>query len=81
MPAGPSRGMVLSMTEPGSGSRRVELDFIAGVEPVQGHARGADGMEQAFVGWLELVELLDRARTCRSPGPPEPTTAQDGDPS
>ena len=72
--------MVLGMTEPGSGPRRIELDLVAGVEPIQGCARGADGVEHAFTGWLELVEMLDRARAGRSPGRTEPTT-QDGDPS
>lgn len=63
------------MTEAGSGMLRVELDLIPDAEPIQGRARGADRIEHTFTGWLELIEVLDRARIRRTPGPPErPTT-------
>nr|CEL19869.1 hypothetical protein [Kibdelosporangium sp. MJ126-NF4]CTQ97093.1 hypothetical protein [Kibdelosporangium sp. MJ126-NF4] len=32
-------------------------------DPIRGRVRRADGTERSFDGWLELVELLDRART------------------
>jgi hypothetical protein len=77
MPAGPARGIVLGMTETGSGMFRVELDLVPDAEPIQGHARGVDGVEHTFAGWLELVEVLDRARVSRPPGSPETPAAME----
>ncbi|MFG2002176.1 hypothetical protein ACGFNU_23790 [Spirillospora sp. NPDC048911] len=56
------------MTDTNSEMLRVELDFVPGVEPIRGRARDADGVEHAFAGWLELVEVLDEARMGRRAG-------------
>ena len=31
-------------------------------EPITGCVIGADGHDQAFAGWLDLMDVLDRAR-------------------
>ena len=81
MPAGPARGMVPGMTETGSGMFHVELSLVPDAEPIQGHARGADGVEHVFAGWLELVEVLDRVldqtSISRPPGSTETPAATD----
>jgi hypothetical protein len=41
---------------------RVLLDLVTGAEPIRGQVRGADGVEHGFTGWLELIQLLERAR-------------------
>jgi hypothetical protein len=38
-------------------------------EPITGRVIGADGHEQAFAGWLELMDVLDLARAQRTPPP------------
>jgi hypothetical protein len=50
------------MTEAGTAEVRVELTLVASTVPIQGWARDADGIAHAFTGWLELLEVLDRAR-------------------
>jgi hypothetical protein len=35
-------------------------------EPITGRVIGADGHDQAFAGWLELMDVLDHARTQRT---------------
>jgi hypothetical protein len=68
-------GSVSDMTEAGNATVRVELDLVPDSDPIQGRARGADGVNQAFSGWLELVELLDSARIGRPrPSPRRATT-------
>jgi hypothetical protein len=71
MPAGPPPGMVLGMSDTGNAMVRVELDLVPDAEPIRGRARCADGIGHVFAGWLELVELLDRARVNQ---PPRSTT-------
>ncbi|MBF9130313.1 hypothetical protein I0C86_15310 [Plantactinospora sp. S1510] len=65
------------MTEAGSEMLRVVLDLVPDAEPIQGQAHGADGIEHAFAGWLELVEVLDRARSSQPPCPFGRPTATD----
>ena len=36
-------------------------------EPITGRVIGADGHDQAFAGWLDLMDVLDRARAERTP--------------
>jgi hypothetical protein len=79
MPGGPARGIVLGMTDAGSGMLRVELAIVPGAEPIRGRARGADGVEHAFAGWLELVEFLDRARISGPPHSSVEQTATEGE--
>ncbi|HEX6356656.1 MAG TPA: hypothetical protein VF106_27160 [Actinophytocola sp.] len=67
------------MTDTGSGMLRVELDLVPDAEPIQGRARGADGVGHAFAGWLELVEFLDRARINRPPRSSTDPTATQGE--
>jgi hypothetical protein len=58
------------MTEAGSTTLRVELNLMPDAEPIQGCARGADGVKHAFTGWLELVAVLDQARVSQPPRKP-----------
>jgi hypothetical protein len=44
---------------------RIELDLVPDAEPIRGRVRDAGGVDHAFVGWLELVEILERARISR----------------
>jgi hypothetical protein len=37
-------------------------------EPITGCVIGADGHDQAFAGWLDLMDVLDQARA--QPTPP-----------
>ena len=69
------------MTEAGSETLRVVLDLVADAEPIQGRARGADGVEYAFAGWLELVGILDRARASQPPRSCETPSTAKGDSS
>jgi len=62
MPTTPVRGIVAGMTESGVPTVRVELALLPDAVPVEGWARDADGIVHAFTGWLELLEVLDRAR-------------------
>jgi hypothetical protein len=41
---------------------RVGLDLEADAEPIRGQLRDSRGGTQPFTGWLELIQLLDRAR-------------------
>ena len=41
------------------------LDLVTDAEPIRGQVRGADGVEHGFTGWLELIQLLERARSSR----------------
>lgn len=72
--------MVPGMTDAGGAMVRVELDLVPAAEPIQGCARGADGVEHAFGGWLELCELLDRARISRPAQTSGTSTATEGEP-
>ena len=36
-------------------------------EPITGRVIGADGHDQAFAGWLDLMDVLDQARAQRTP--------------
>jgi hypothetical protein len=71
--------MVLGMTDAGSGMLRLELALVPDAEPIQGCARDADGVERTFAGWLELVEVLDRARISRPPRSSVEPTATEGE--
>ena len=62
MPAAAGRAIVAGMTEAGNPLVRVELTLVPDAAPIQGWARSADGVVHAFSGWLELLEVLDRAR-------------------
>lgn len=42
--------------------RRVVVHFVTDAEPVSGRISTGDA-ENTFSGWLELIELLDRARS------------------
>jgi hypothetical protein len=44
---------------------RIDLDIAPDAEPIGGQVRSGDGAAHTFSGWLELIELLERAR--RSP--------------
>jgi len=44
---------------------RVLLDLVTDAEPIRGQVCGADGVEHGFTGWLELIQLLERARLSR----------------
>lgn len=69
------------MTKPASGMLRVELDLVPDTEVIRGRARDAEGVEHAFAGWLELVEVLDRARTSHPSGISGKSTAgEEGEP-
>ena len=47
---------------------RVTLELVAGGDPIQGSIEHADGSRQAFWGWLELIEALQRlAKTKPTP--------------
>jgi hypothetical protein len=67
MPANPGRAIVFSMTEPDHRTLRVELNLVPDADPIRGHARDADGVEHGFAGWLELIQMLDRARISQQP--------------
>ena len=41
---------------------RLELGLVMDREPICGHVRDADGVEHAFTGWLELIQLLEHVR-------------------
>ena len=47
--------------------RRLHLDLAVQVEPVQGQLVDQDGRARTFVGWLELVELIEEHRSGREP--------------
>ncbi|MCR3754303.1 hypothetical protein [Lentzea californiensis] len=64
------------MTEAGNATVRVELDLVADSDPIQGRARGADGVTRMFSGWLELVEVLDSARIGRPSSSGRATTEE-----
>lgn len=51
--------------EPESRTLRVELDLVIGAEPIRGRIRDHIGVETAFSGWLELMQLVDRVRSTR----------------
>ncbi|HEY0542346.1 MAG TPA: hypothetical protein VGD53_28570 [Actinoallomurus sp.] len=51
--------------EPESRTLRVELDLVVGAEPIRGRIRDHVGVETAFSGWLELMQLVDRVRSTR----------------
>ena len=53
-----------------SSNVHLELEVLAGSEPIAGVLRGADGAEQPFTGWLALMECLEALR--KAPGPPTP---------
>lgn len=48
--------------EPEHPTLRVELDLVVGAEPVRGHVGGALVAGAPFVGWLELIQLIDELR-------------------
>lgn len=60
----------------GSGLRRAVIDFVSDADPVSGRVTTSDG-EQAFSGWLELIQILDQARTA-TPGPVEERGPDEG---
>ncbi|HEX4109475.1 MAG TPA: hypothetical protein VHX88_15165 [Solirubrobacteraceae bacterium] len=57
----------------GPETQRVVLDLDPG-EPIAGHISGTSGEGEAFRGWLELVNKLERLRGVH-PGPAETPTA------
>ncbi|HEX7659776.1 MAG TPA: hypothetical protein VF444_09865 [Pseudonocardiaceae bacterium] len=67
------------MTEAGGPTVRIVLDLVPDSEPIEGWARGANGVPRAFAGWLELVDVLDRARQSQSPGSAERSTNRRGE--
>jgi hypothetical protein len=40
---------------------KLSLELDLGVEPITGRLLGADGTSLAFIGWLELTQLLETA--------------------
>lgn len=57
-------GIVLPMP-PGRTALRVELRLDE--EPISGDLTDAQGTRTAFVGWTQLVSLIERARAHRPP--------------
>jgi hypothetical protein len=55
---------------------RVDLDLVPDAEPIRGQVSGADGLTQPFSGWLELIQLLEKARMS---GSPEMSAVQEGE--
>jgi hypothetical protein len=53
---------------PGRRPIRVDLDLVPDAEPIRGQVCGADGLAQPFSGWLELIQLLEKARMSSTPG-------------
>jgi hypothetical protein len=51
--------------EPENRTLRVELDLVVGAEPIRGRIRDHVGVETAFSGWLELMQIVDRVRSTR----------------
>jgi hypothetical protein len=45
------------------GVLQVELALLPEADPIRGWVRTADGAETAFSGWLELMQLIDGARS------------------
>jgi hypothetical protein len=42
----------------------VRIELKAGADPVSGWVTGPDGVREAFRGWMELTEAIERHR-CR----------------
>ncbi|MFE5819936.1 hypothetical protein [Streptomyces sp. NPDC056479] len=61
----------------GRGLRRVIVDFASDADPVSGCVTTSDG-GQAFSGWLELIQILDQARTA-TPQPVEERGPDEGE--
>jgi hypothetical protein len=55
------------------------LTLVPSTVPVQGWARRADGIAHTFTGWLELLEVLDRARINRPARSSAHRTAVEGE--
>lgn len=51
--------------EPESHVLRIELDLVVGADPIRGRIRDGAGGETPFSGWLELMQIVDRARSAR----------------
>src|SRR5436305_4871044 len=53
---------------------RITLELMAGADPIRGSIEHADGRSQPFWGWLELIEVLQRAAADRPErnAPPTP---------
>ena len=49
-------------SEPEPRTLRVELELEVGADPIRGLLRNASGVETAFLGWLELIQMVDQAR-------------------
>ncbi len=64
MPRAPLTCTVTGMTAAqGRQPIRVGLDLVPDADPIRGEVCGADGLARPFSGWLELIQLLDKART------------------
>jgi hypothetical protein len=49
------------------GDVRVTLDVRRGAEPIQGSAEGPAGVARRFLGWLELVSIIEQFRALLPP--------------
>jgi hypothetical protein len=69
MSRAPGGAILGTMTSaPGRRPIRVDLDLVPDAEPIRGQMRAVDGMAQPFSGWLELIQLLEKARISDAPG-------------
>jgi hypothetical protein len=59
-------------TEP---NPRLTIELELGAEPIRGSIDQANGQQQRFWGWLELIEALRRLATDASPASGEPGPA------
>lgn len=57
-----------AMATEASGDRcRIEVIFTADAVPVTGHITTPTGEDTTFTGWLELIQILEEARTRSEP--------------
>jgi hypothetical protein len=80
MPSALVSATVAVMTSaPGRRPIRVDLDLVPDAEPIRGQVRSAGGPTEPFSGWLELIQLLERARITGPSGASGLSVVQEGE--